>query len=64
VPALAEALAGDPEPLVRVHAAWALGRIGGPDAQAALDEALGHERDAMVTEEIRLAARPARGDAF
>ncbi len=61
VPALAEALAGDPEPLVRAHAAWALGRIGGQAAEAALDEALGHEPDAVVTEEIRLAAESARG---
>jgi len=55
VPALAEALAGDPDPLVRAHAAWALGRISGPEAQAALDEARGRERDAAAAEEIRLA---------
>ncbi len=40
VPALMEALA-DEEPLVREHAAWALRRIGGPDADAALAR---HER--------------------
>jgi epoxyqueuosine reductase len=55
VPALAEALAGDPDPLVRAHAAWALGRISGPEAQAALDEARGRERDEAAAEEIRLA---------
>ena len=38
VPALARAL-GDAEPLVREHAAWALGRIGGSAAQEALNEA-------------------------
>ena len=59
VPALAEALAGDPDPLVRAHAAWALGRISGPEAQAALDEARGRERDAAAAEEIRLAIEAA-----
>ena len=38
VPSLAAALA-DPEPLVREHAAWALGRIGTADARTALDAA-------------------------
>ncbi len=60
VPPLAEALAGDPEPLVRAHAAWALGRIGGRDAAAALDGALGRERDAAAAEEIRLAVEATR----
>lgn len=36
VPALARAL-GDPDAGVRAHAAWALGRIGGPEAHAALE---------------------------
>jgi epoxyqueuosine reductase len=39
------------EPLVRGHAAWALGRLGG--AEAALAEALTREGDAYVREEIR-----------
>lgn len=51
VPPLAQALA-DPEPLVRRHAAWALGRIGGPDAAAALRGALDAETEAAVREEI------------
>src|SRR4030095_6201893 len=36
VPPLVAALA-DPEPLVRGHAAWALGRLGGPAARDALE---------------------------
>ena len=36
VPVLCDTL-GDPDPLVRSHAAWALGRIGGAAARAALE---------------------------
>lgn len=54
VPALAGAL-GDPEPLVRGHAAWALGRLGGTPARDALDRALRREADAWVQDECRLA---------
>ncbi|NLF00326.1 MAG: tRNA epoxyqueuosine(34) reductase QueG [Anaerolineales bacterium] len=57
LPALAAAL-GDPEPLVRGHAAWALGRIGGPTACAALEAARQREQDAWVREEIDAAALP------
>ena len=39
VPALIRALHDD-EPLIRGHAAWALGRIGGEEAKRALQEAL------------------------
>ena len=45
VPALAAALSDD-EPLVRSHAAWALGRLGSPAAAAALRERLEVEADA------------------
>ncbi|MBI4505577.1 MAG: HEAT repeat domain-containing protein, partial [Chloroflexi bacterium] len=51
VPALARALS-DAEPLVRGHAAWALGRIGGPAATAALAARLAVEPDAWVREEL------------
>jgi epoxyqueuosine reductase len=54
IPALQGALL-DPEPLVRGHAAWALGRIGGLEAQQALCAALGTETHADVREELRLA---------
>jgi epoxyqueuosine reductase len=54
VPVLAEALR-DLEPLVRGHAAWALGRIGGAAATEALRDALVLECDAWVSEELRSA---------
>ena len=52
VPVLEEALAGDPHPLVRGHAAWALGRIGSPRALAALRARLDAEPDALALDEI------------
>lgn len=51
VPALTPLLA-DPEPLVRSHAAWALGRIGTTEARAALDDARTRETDPDVHAEI------------
>jgi len=54
VPALVRAL-GDVEPLIRGHAAWALGRIGTGEARRALEEGLAAEGEAWVREEIRLA---------
>ncbi|MFM8321563.1 MAG: tRNA epoxyqueuosine(34) reductase QueG [Chloroflexota bacterium] len=54
VPALIGAL-GDPEPLVRAHAAWALGRIGGAAALQALQQALWGEPDPYARAEIAAA---------
>jgi epoxyqueuosine reductase len=51
VPALVKALA-DEEPLVRGHAAWALGRIAAAEGQAMLRDRLGIEEDAWVRAEI------------
>ena len=51
IPALAEALRHE-IPMVRSHAAWALGAIGGPEAEAALRDALDSETDPEVREEI------------
>jgi epoxyqueuosine reductase len=42
----------DHEPLVRGHAAWALGRLGGQLARRALGQALGSETEGWVREEI------------
>ncbi len=58
VPALAEALAGDPHPQVRGHAAWALGRIGSPQALALLRAAAADERNRTVAAEIAAALEP------
>ncbi|HST04279.1 MAG TPA: tRNA epoxyqueuosine(34) reductase QueG [Chloroflexia bacterium] len=54
VPALVRALNGTSE-LVRGHAAWALGKIGGEPALMALRERFATEDDEWVKEEIRLA---------
>lgn len=45
----------DPEPLVRGHAAWALGQIGSDQARKALDQARITEEDPYVLEEINSA---------
>ena len=58
VPALAEALRADPSPLVRGHAAWALGRIGSPQAYAELRTAAAREADPAVAEEVTAALEP------
>ncbi|HYM49312.1 MAG TPA: tRNA epoxyqueuosine(34) reductase QueG [Candidatus Limnocylindrales bacterium] len=50
VPALGGALQ-DVDPLVRGHAAWALGRLGGPSARHHLEAALSAERDPWVVDE-------------
>ncbi len=42
----------DPEPLVRGHAAWALGRIGTPEARAHLARSLAREADPLVRGEL------------
>ncbi len=52
-PALIRCLREDESPLVRAHAAWALGEIGG--AEAALEEAAEGESDPACLDEIKLA---------
>ncbi|MCX7669705.1 MAG: HEAT repeat domain-containing protein, partial [Anaerolineae bacterium] len=54
LPALIPLLA-DAEPLIRGHAAWAIGRIGGPIAREALNRRIGEEADAWVAMEIAAA---------
>jgi epoxyqueuosine reductase len=53
-PALREALS-DPEPIIRGHSSWALGRIGTPSARAYLEAAAGRETHEETSHEIRLA---------
>jgi epoxyqueuosine reductase len=45
----------DYEPLIRGHAAWALGQIGGIETKKALMEALSNEANEQVQKEIRCA---------
>ena len=47
------------ESLVRIHAAWALGRIGGEKAIAILERALHSEKDVEIINEIRLSIEEA-----
>ena len=58
VPALRESLECDPHPVVRGHAAWALGRIGSPAAIDALEKRLNRESEHNVREEISSALEP------
>jgi hypothetical protein len=51
VPVLTRAL-GDPESIVRGHAAWALGRVGGAAAREGLSGAAASEEDAWVIAEL------------
>src|ERR687885_2785644 len=60
VPALVCCLQEDGSPLVRGHAAWALGEIGGSMAERALGKALEEESDGGCREEIEYALRRPR----
>ena len=53
IPVLTDALE-DGEPLVRTHAAWALGRIGGGKARGALERKRKTDPEGRVREEIEL----------
>ena len=55
VPHLTRALAEHDEPLVRGHAAWALGRLGGAHARGVLDLRRRLEHDDAAVEEITAA---------
>ena len=55
VPALVRLLEEDPRPLLRLHAAWALGRLGGKVARRSLELQLRRETEPAVTRELRLA---------
>ena len=51
---LSKALCSSEESVVRLHAAWAIGRIGGREAATVLERARDSESDAGVLEEIIL----------
>jgi len=55
---LAETLLHEPEPLVRAHAAWALGQMRAANARAALQQAAAIETDLDVLREIAAALQP------
>jgi epoxyqueuosine reductase len=52
---LAQSLRVEPEPLVRMHVAWALGRIGSDFCRRSLQAAAARERDSAVSAEIERA---------
>ncbi len=55
VPVLAQTVTSHDEPIVRGHAAWALGRIGGRIARRALEHAWSLDSDSSVREEAQAA---------
>ena len=62
VPALAKCM-NVADALVRMHAAWALGRIGGPEAEETLRASLDREADPSVLEETELSLADMREPA-
>ena len=60
VPALVRSLS-DPDSKLRLYAAWALGKIGGKEARAALTSSLCSELDEEVKEEMRAALTIEKG---
>jgi epoxyqueuosine reductase len=55
IPVLARTLGQEPEPLVRAHSAWALGRLGGSHSRRALEQIRKRETDGTVKNEIESA---------
>jgi len=60
IAALGQALLTDSDPMVRGHAAWALGEHPGAEAREFLHRAFAQETDASVLEEIEAALRAER----
>lgn len=52
---LARLLENDPRPVIRTHAAWALGRIGSQKARFALEKSLKYDQDPAVKKEAEQA---------
>lgn len=55
IPVLARILRDDPRPVLRRHAAWSLGTLGGSRARYYLDCCLLREQDPAVLQEVRAA---------
>jgi len=55
LPILARTLESEPESLVRAHAAWAIGQLGGAEAHRVLDQSRSREPDRAVQNEIESA---------
>jgi epoxyqueuosine reductase len=55
LPDLAWLVGNEPEVIIRAHAAWAIGEIGGSTAAIILDQAFKREEDPFVSAEIRQA---------
>jgi len=53
IPILAKLLENDSRPVIRLHAAWALGQIRHKNARYYLNKSLKHERDLSVKEEAK-----------
>ncbi|CAM3059103.1 Epoxyqueuosine reductase [Paenibacillus sediminis] len=64
VPKLKEVLLKDPRPEIRGTAAWALSRIGGPEAAEAIEMAIQREQDSEVLERLERARNILRGDSL
>ena len=52
LPALDRVLRTHSDPIVRAHAAWGMGQVGGHEAASCLRRAAASERDPMVLEEV------------
>jgi epoxyqueuosine reductase len=63
IPILGRVLEGEPEPLIRAHAAWAVGRLGGRIAQAILERRRMRDPDEIVRHEINSALTDLHGSA-
>ncbi|GFZ95885.1 epoxyqueuosine reductase [Paenibacillus marchantiophytorum] len=57
VPILSELLLSDPRPEIRATCAWALGRIGGEEAEAALARAQAKEQESAVLQDVEKAVK-------
>ena len=52
---LSRLLENDPRPLIRLHAAWSLGKVGGSKAVFALEKSIKYDQDNKVREEAKFA---------